>query len=87
MLLTADPQITLVACVVLVPVLEPQMTLKALSTLLLQGNELPQITEVPLTFAPQITDVPQITDDPQITDVDATLPFPSTRLTTPVDGL
>ena len=69
------PQTTLVACVP-VPVLEPQTTLKALSKLLFQGNELPQTTEEPVTLEPQTTDDPQTTEEPQTTDVEATLPFP-----------
>jgi len=44
---TDAPQTTLVA-VVLVPVLAPQTTLKALSVLSFQGSEQPQTTDVPL---------------------------------------
>jgi len=83
---TAAPQTTLVACVP-VPVLEPQTTLKALSRLLFQGNELPQTTELPLTFAPQTTEEPHTTDEPQTTEFTETLLFPLTSETAPVFGL
>src|SRR5580700_10937166 len=64
---TAAPQTTLLA-EVLVPRLEPQTTLNALSRLLFQGKELPQTTELPVTFAPQTTDVPQTTEEPHTTE-------------------
>ena len=48
---TDEPQTTLVA-EVLVPVLDPQTTLKALVVLSLQGIELPQTTDEPQTTEP-----------------------------------
>ena len=69
------PQTTLVA-EVLVPVLAPQTTLKALRRLLFQGNAAPQTTELPVTVAPQTTEVPHTTDVPQTTEPAETLPFP-----------
>jgi hypothetical protein len=68
-----------------VPVLEPQTTLKALSTLLFQGNELPHTTELPVTLAPQTTEAPQTTDEPQTTEFTETLLFPLTSETVPFE--
>ena len=81
---TAAPQTTLVACVP-VPVLDPQTTLKALRELVFQGKEAPQTTELPVTLAPQTTDAPHTTEVPQTTDPAATVLFPSTRETAPLE--
>lgn len=78
---TDAPQTTLEA-EVLVPVLDPQTTLKALRVLSLQGIELPHTTELPFTIAvPQTTEVPQTTDVPQTTELEATLEFPYESVT------
>lgn len=78
---TDAPQTTLEA-VVLVPVLDPQTTLNALSVLSFQGSELPQTTDVPFTIElPQTTEVPQTTELPQTTEVEATVEFPFTNET------
>lgn len=71
-----------------VPVLEPQITLNAVRALLFQITELPQTTEVPLTSAaPQTIDVPHTTEVPQTTDELATLAFPYTIETVPLEAL